>query len=196
MTIKTPKEIVYYPVSRNESDRLMCWIPYDELKKMVDKNKVDKKILIDYPDGLDIEITDEELKEFRDIYGLKLKSKPKSLLLAYEFLKDKKMIKAPRYINGKNLDILSKQVTASESRKLRALSKFDAKVVLKEKRSLNRGFSKKIDDMIIKPHHRLPKRRSKAYMKEIDGLFKAKMTKGDEPFAVQYKLQRQRGGGK
>lgn len=196
MTIKTPKKIVYYPASRNEPDQLMCWIPYEELKKMVDKNRVDKNILTDYPDGLEIEITDEELKYFYEKYELKLKGEPKSLLLAYEYLREKKMIKTLGYINSKNLDRLSKQVPKLELRELKTIRKFDAKTVLKEKRSLTRGFSKKLDDMVIKPHRRPHRRRSIAFIKDIDRLFKAKMTKGDEPLEALYRLQRQRKGGK
>lgn len=190
MTIKTPREIVYYPASRNEPDWLMCWIPFNELKKLVDKNRADKKILTDYPDGLDLEVTDEEFKFYLEKYNLKLENEPRNLSIAYEFLREKKMIKTPEYIRGKTLNRLSKQITDNETKELKKIQVFNARTVLKKKRFLSDKFSKKLDKMVVKPHRPRPSRRSSAYNNEVKKLLKVKLTKGDEPFEVMYKLYR------
>lgn len=185
MTIKTPREMVYYQASPNEPDQLFCWIPFKNLKKMVDHNKADKKILTDYPDGLDIEISDEEFRDFENKYQLKLEKEPRSIRLAYEYLRKEKLIKTPGYIRGKALDELSKKIPRPDLEEIKKIPRFDAKAILKKKRTLSAEFSKKLNEMKSKPAVR-----SGGWISEKELLFKVRMTKGKEPFDVLYKLQR------
>jgi hypothetical protein len=65
MKISVPNERAYYPASPNEPDRLLCWIPPDDLVELVRQGKVQEDILDYYPSGLEVEVTQEGLEEFK-----------------------------------------------------------------------------------------------------------------------------------
>lgn len=88
MTISLPDEIVYYYQSPDTKDRLLCWIPPGELKKLVDQtgSSVDKKILEDFKHGLDIEINDAEIKYYSDKYKLSLNLSADDIRNAFDWI--------------------------------------------------------------------------------------------------------------
>ena len=55
--IRLPAERVYYAASPAEPDRLLCWFPRSDLKRLVDKGLAKKSVLENYPDGLEIQVS-------------------------------------------------------------------------------------------------------------------------------------------
>jgi hypothetical protein len=65
MKISVPNERAYYPASPNEPDRLLCWIPPGDLAELVRQGRVQDDILDYYPSGLEVEVTQESLDQFK-----------------------------------------------------------------------------------------------------------------------------------
>lgn len=83
--ISTPTRRAYYPASPNEPSRILCWMPAEELVRMVEKGEAPADLLDDYPDGLEVEVTEAEFAEFR----IKLDAEPVAICQAYlDLLKD------------------------------------------------------------------------------------------------------------
>lgn len=70
MKIRTPSTRAYYPASRSEKDRLLCWIPPDELAHMVQDGHIAQDVLDDYPDGLEFEVSKSAFNEFQIDLGI------------------------------------------------------------------------------------------------------------------------------
>jgi hypothetical protein len=85
MKISVPNERAYYPASPNEPERLLCWIPPDDLKDLVRQGKVQDDILDYYPSGLEVEVSSQGLEEFK----LDLGASPEVLQKAYQTLRRK-----------------------------------------------------------------------------------------------------------
>lgn len=63
--IRVPKRRAYYAASRNEPERLLCWLPREELEAKVQRGELKRKVLKDYPDGVEIDLLPEDMKEFK-----------------------------------------------------------------------------------------------------------------------------------
>jgi hypothetical protein len=83
MKIRVPNERAYYAASRNEPDRLLCWLPPADLAELVSQGKVQQDILDYYPSGLEVEVSKEGLEEFK----LDLGASPEVLQQAYQTLR-------------------------------------------------------------------------------------------------------------
>jgi hypothetical protein len=83
MKIRVPRERAYYPASRNEPDRLLCWLPPEDLQELVRQGRAQDDILDYYPSGLEVEVTRQGLEEFR----LDLGATPEALQEAYQTLR-------------------------------------------------------------------------------------------------------------
>ena len=88
MSISVPEEMSYSYESPRDRDRLLCWIPSTKLESLVNNSGVDKQILIDYLDGLDIEVSWESFELFKEKYNLDLGVSPDSILVAFEALQN------------------------------------------------------------------------------------------------------------
>jgi hypothetical protein len=80
--MKVPNQGVYYYESPDDQERLLRWMPREELEA----SPTGKKILNDYPDGLDLEVSQEEFDFFKAKYGLDLGVEADFLLVAFEAL--------------------------------------------------------------------------------------------------------------
>ncbi len=104
MPIKVPNERIYYYHETDEDKYvLMSWIPPEELKTLIKTTTVEKKrdILQDYPDGLEIKVSDEEFNHFENQYGLSFPYPPEDLLLAFQGLQRSKEAKTRYEIRAK-----------------------------------------------------------------------------------------------
>jgi hypothetical protein len=63
--IRVPRRRAYYAASRNEPERLLCWLPREELEAKVERGEIPRKLLKDYPDGVEIDLLPEDMKEFK-----------------------------------------------------------------------------------------------------------------------------------
>ncbi len=68
MGVTVPIERCYYYECQNASARLTQFIPAEILQKWITKEKIDPKILDHFPDGVDLDCTDADFKEFSENY--------------------------------------------------------------------------------------------------------------------------------
>ncbi len=172
MKISLPDERTYYAASRNEPHRLMCWIPYRELQAMVNEGKASDQVLEDYPDGLEIEVTDEAFSEA----GIDIGLSPDLLLRGYKELLNDENVSLPDIIQGEWLEEESNKPMSTE-----VMSTGGISTPLKDEgpgSTFSRGFG--ITESL--PRESLPAdapSRPRA----------PKMTEGDKPFAVFSKIR-------
>jgi hypothetical protein len=98
--ISIPRVRAYYPASKNEPDRLLCWIPTQELETMVEDGQVRSDILEDYPDGLEVEVSEQAFDEFE----LDLGVEPDALLEAYANLLERNALPESGRVAGESLE--------------------------------------------------------------------------------------------
>ena len=100
MRIRTPSTRAYYPVSRNEIDRLLCWIPPAELECMVQDRRIVSNALDDYPYGLELEVTRPALNELHVDLGIS----PEVLTHAYAELLEQGLLPESGRVDGASLE--------------------------------------------------------------------------------------------
>ena len=64
MKIRTPAKRAYYPASPNEKTRLVCWMSRKAMQQMVREGQIPATHLEDYPDGLEVEVTEAAFEDF------------------------------------------------------------------------------------------------------------------------------------
>jgi len=77
--IKLPKKTVIYPQKRSKPDYLLCWIPADGYEKVAINQDVQEELETDYPNGLEVELSEDGLEEF----GIHFEYPPDELRAAY-----------------------------------------------------------------------------------------------------------------
>ena len=107
MTISIPLARAYYP-ARTGLSRLLCWLPEDELKKMITRGDAPDDIIEDFPSGLEIEVSVEALDE----YEIKLGLPPESICRAYSYFMDRGSVDKSGSIDGASLERVLKQSLA------------------------------------------------------------------------------------
>ena len=103
MKIKTPAKRAYYPASPNEKTRLLCWIPAEVMEQMVQKGQAPASLLEDYPDGVELEVTDEIFEEF----GITLDMTPTQIKRAYVKLLVNKSLPPSGMVDGMSLEAMA-----------------------------------------------------------------------------------------
>lgn len=103
MKIRTPAKRAYYPSSPNEITRLLCWIPREVMQQMVLKGQAPASLLEDYPDGLELEVTEETFTEF----GIKLDMSPVQIKRAYVKLLVNKSLPPSGMVDGMALEAMA-----------------------------------------------------------------------------------------
>ena len=81
MKISTPSKRAYYPASKNEPEHLLCWIPEEELARMVRFGQIAPEVLEDYPDGIEVEVSQAAFDEF----GIEVGASPEAIKEAYAY---------------------------------------------------------------------------------------------------------------
>jgi hypothetical protein len=190
MAIPLPDEMVLYYESPDKLERLLCWIPFKELERLVNESKVKPSILEDYPDGLDIEINEKEMKRFKELYDLHLGIEPQEAKLIVDAIFSSKDTKDLAQTNQINLETLLSNKNKFVS-KVRTIDQAPIENYIKTlflstmltgeiKKPVNPA-QKKIDEVIKGMDLRLK-----------NNLFKVKFTEGDEnPIAVFETLLKQ-----
>lgn len=83
MAIESPNEAVYYYEVSNGEFRLVYFIPPEELEKLAHDGNIKEKVLKDYPDGVDLNCTEEDFEEFHKLYGYRPVYDPEALRRAF-----------------------------------------------------------------------------------------------------------------
>ena len=198
MPIKIPKKNAFYYEIANLRDRLIYWIPKDELENMVNNGEADKSIIKDYPFGVDIEVYEENMKEFYEKYEFRIPFDVKNMLRAFQAIKDKYGKKFPRtgFINASELENFAQDLK----------SEIDQIPELRRKK-LPHMITKEPDRKMFRQQQKRVKKTKnimrKLQFKGLDvkapiqeqALFKVDMTKGEDAFDTlsrlhQHKLRR------
>lgn len=69
MSVRSPKESVYYYECSYGRFRLTYSISRSALEKLVEDGEIKKKVLDDFPDGVDLKVGETEYKDFKESYG-------------------------------------------------------------------------------------------------------------------------------
>jgi hypothetical protein len=69
MSVRSPKECVYYYECSYGSFRLTYSIPKSELKRLVEEGQIKKQVLDDFPDGVDLRVGETNYRDFKESYG-------------------------------------------------------------------------------------------------------------------------------
>ncbi len=104
MTISIPLARAYYP-ARTGLTRILCWLPEDELEKMIIRGDAPGDIIEDFPSGLEIEVSVEALDE----YEIKLGFPPESICKAYSYFMDRGSIDKSGLVDGASLERILEQ---------------------------------------------------------------------------------------
>lgn len=100
MKIRLPASRAIYPASRNEPDRLLCWIPRHELEQLAIEGRVKPEVLEYYPSGLEVRVSRPGFDEF----GLDLGVDPKVLYEAYRALRQAGALPSSGFVAGAHLE--------------------------------------------------------------------------------------------
>jgi hypothetical protein len=111
MKISTPSKRAYYPASENERDQLLCWIPEEELQRMVRFGQITPDVLEDYPDGLEFEVTQAAFDEFEIDLGVS----PEAIQEAYAYHRERGEIPETGAVDGAALESAALDSAAQES---------------------------------------------------------------------------------
>lgn len=108
MTIKSPNERVYYYEYSYGKFRLVYHIPTSELEKLCKQDKIEKKVLEDFPDGIDLRVGDTDYKDLETTYGYRPEVEPetakKIFYMIYSATKDWKKNRGSGLIAAKDLE--------------------------------------------------------------------------------------------
>ncbi len=110
MTISIPIARAYYP-ARTGLTRILCWLPKDELEKMIDRGDAPDDIIEDFPSGLEIEVSVEALDE----YEIKLGFSPELICRAYSYFMDRGSVDKSGLVDGLSLERILKQALTTRS---------------------------------------------------------------------------------
>jgi len=110
MTISIPLARAYYP-ARTGLSRILCWLPKDELEKMISRGDAPDDIIEDFPSGLEIEVSVEALDE----YEIKLGLPPESICRAYSYFMDRGLVDKSGLVDGASLESILKQALTTRA---------------------------------------------------------------------------------
>jgi hypothetical protein len=108
--ISTPRRRTYYPASPTEMDRLLLWIPIDELEGMVEQNLLPPSVLEEYPDGAEVEVTQAGFAEL----GIDLGISPEALRAVYGHLLDRGEVPPSGLVDGAALEQVAREAPEIE----------------------------------------------------------------------------------
>jgi hypothetical protein len=108
--IRVPRKRAYYPASPNEQDRLLLWIPEDELEGMVEEGLLPQAVLEDFPRGLEVEVTPESINEL----GLDLGTNPEAVRAVYAHLSDRGQVPDSGMVDAAALEQATREIVESD----------------------------------------------------------------------------------
>jgi hypothetical protein len=117
MAIRSPKEAVYYYEASNGEFRLVYYIPPEELDRLFQDGSVQKTVLEDYPDGVDLNVTRPDFDELQERYGYRPDNDPEELRRAFFAMlsstRDWQTFRGSGFIPAADLEPLAKTVENS-----------------------------------------------------------------------------------
>jgi len=98
--IRTPRKRAYYPESKTEVDRLLLWIPAEEIQPMVQDGLIAPYVVDDYPDGFEIDVSTSEFEEFEIDLGVS----PEAITAAYVHYREREQLPDSGMMDGATLE--------------------------------------------------------------------------------------------
>src|SRR5579872_4521657 len=86
MRLAIPLTPVYYFEVTPRSERLLYHLPYPRLAVLVRRKIVRREALRDFPDALEVEVSDEEYRLVREEYGFRPPLTPRLVWVAFRGL--------------------------------------------------------------------------------------------------------------
>ena len=83
MAIRIPKQTAYYYEASYQEFRLTYFMPIDFLNRLVGTNDINKSVVLDFPDGVDLGCTEADFAEFEKHYGYRPPNDPEALQRAF-----------------------------------------------------------------------------------------------------------------
>ncbi len=74
--VRSPKDNVYYYEVSYGNFRLTYFIPFDELRRLCEVGKIQKQVLEDFPDGVDLRVGETDYADFEKSYGYRPETNP------------------------------------------------------------------------------------------------------------------------
>ena len=109
--ISTPTKRTYYPASPTEKDRLLLWIPREELESMAEEDLLPPSVSEDYPDGVEVEVTAPGFDEL----GLDLGVSPEILRALYKRLAERGQVPPSGLVDGAALEKAAREMVTIEA---------------------------------------------------------------------------------
>ncbi len=81
--VRSPKESVYYYECSYGNFRLTYFIPFDELARLDKIGKINKQVLEDFPDGVDLRVGETDYVDFQKSYGYRPEVNPEAAKNAF-----------------------------------------------------------------------------------------------------------------
>jgi hypothetical protein len=195
MKISVPEVPTYYYEISGKNRRLLYWLPRKVLTNMVEQGKADKSILVDFPDGVDIKVGEDEFADFQRTYDLTLGIDPKAITDAFTALclKEKGKYRGVGYIGKEVLDSIAGDVDRElKKRKLHEKIAVIAVDDTVKKKKLFIKQMRQVQEKITVLKEYLPRKltRNRPIFEQL--AHKIEMTKGDAPFKVFSAIQIQK----
>jgi len=108
--ISIPRKRTYYPASPTEKDRLLLWIPRDELEGMVEEDLLAASILEEYPNGAEVEVTPAGFEEL----GIDLGVSPEALTVVYGHLLERGEVPESGLVDGATLERVAREIVDTD----------------------------------------------------------------------------------
>jgi hypothetical protein len=107
--IRVPRNRAYYLTSPNEKDRLLLWIPKEELEDMVEAGHLPEAVLEDFPRGLEVEVTSQGFEEM----GIDLGINPEAISTLYGYLSERGKVPDSGVVDGAALEHTAREILES-----------------------------------------------------------------------------------
>jgi hypothetical protein len=104
--IRVPRNRAYYLTSPNEKDRLLLWIPKDELKAMVEEGRLPEAVLADFPRGLEVEVTSQGFEHLQIDLGID----PEAISTLYRYLSERGKVPDSGVVDGAALEHTAREI--------------------------------------------------------------------------------------
>lgn len=108
MPIISPDERVYYYECSYGDFRLTYFIPYSDLEKLSKEGDIQKQVLEDFPDGVDLRVGEVDYRDFEESYGYRHNVGPEVALNAFSTIyastKNWKQFRGSGIIPAKDLE--------------------------------------------------------------------------------------------
>ncbi len=188
MPISVPNQRVYYYDPLEDEEVLLCWIPPEDLKSMVEdpERNVDKAILRDYPAGLDMRVTRDDYEYFRKTYGLETGVSAEKTVLAFEACQESTQVETDLDLGASIIDKCAQSMEGDGPEEAEAVDSLPrARDHLSKHPAVQTSVDRWLDE--VRPKRLRDESGAKAW--RMEDLEKIRMTIGENPGDVFMRLQ-------